>query len=128
MTKSARLGILNLEIVLGRYESISCEEFFCTLCDSGLVEDEMHFVLVCNYFINKSNLLFQDKAPDNTKSWLKGLSVIVNSKLHFFTNPQIFMHFQREITYLYNNSHGKSIFLERETILCCLELIVAGDN
>ena len=45
------LGILKLEIVLGRYEGI--EESFCKLCDSGLVEDEMNFVLVCNYFINE---------------------------------------------------------------------------
>ena len=27
---------------------------------------------------------------------LKGLSVIVNSKFHFFPNPQIFLHIQRE--------------------------------
>ena len=52
MTK-LRLGILNLEVVLGRYEGIPREERFCKLCDSGLVEDEMHFVLVCNYFMNE---------------------------------------------------------------------------
>ena len=38
MTK-LRFGILNLEVVLGRYEEISGEERFCKLCDSGLVED-----------------------------------------------------------------------------------------
>ena len=52
MTK-LRLDILNLEIVLGRYEGIPREERFCKLCNSGLVEDEMYFVLVCNYFINE---------------------------------------------------------------------------
>ena len=52
MTK-LRLGILNLEVVLGRYEGIPREERFCKLCDSGLVEHEMHFVLVCNYFMNE---------------------------------------------------------------------------
>ena len=52
MTK-LRLGISNFEVVLGRYEGIPREERFCKLCDSGLVEDEMHFVLVCNYFINE---------------------------------------------------------------------------
>ena len=52
MTK-LRLGLLNLQIVLGRYEGVPREERFCKLCDSGLVEDEMHFVLVCNYFINE---------------------------------------------------------------------------
>ena len=46
----------------------------------------------------------------------------VHSKLHFFPNPQIFFfHIQ---TYLYNNSLGNSIFLEKETILCCKESII----
>ena len=58
---------------------------------------------------------------------LKGLSVIINSKIHFFPNPPIFFFFfflpiQRE---LHCNSlpiqqfSRNSIFLERETILCC---------
>ena len=34
MTK-LRLGILNLKIVLGRYEGIPHEKRFCKLCDSG---------------------------------------------------------------------------------------------
>ena len=40
-----------------------------------------------------------------------------------FSKPQILFCIFREnftvITYLYNNSLGNSIFLERETILCC---------
>ena len=52
MTK-LRLGLLNLQIVLGRYEGVPREEHVCKLCDSGLIEDEMHFVLVCSYFINE---------------------------------------------------------------------------
>ena len=32
-----------------------------------------------------------------TKCILKGLSVIVHSTLHFFPNPQIFLHNQREL-------------------------------
>ena len=31
------------------------------------------------------------------ESFLKGISVIVNPKLHFFPNPQIFVHIQREL-------------------------------
>ena len=41
--------MLNLEIVFGRYEGIPRQERFCELCDSGLVEDEIHFILVCNH-------------------------------------------------------------------------------
>ena len=63
---------------------------------------------------------------------LKGISAIVHSKLHFFPNPQLFLCiFSKNftvITYLYNNSSGNSILLERETILYCWELIITGDN
>ena len=71
---------------------------------------------------------------------LKGQSVMVYSKLHFFPNPLIFIFFiylfffcifgenSTVITYLYNNFLGNSIFLERETILCWWELISVGNN
>ena len=45
---------------------------------------------------------------------LKALSVILNSKVHFFPNPQIFSIFRENFTvinYLCNNSPGNSIFL-----------------
>ena len=48
-----RLGILNLEITAGRYDGIPREERLCRLCETGSVEDEMHFVLVCNYFVTE---------------------------------------------------------------------------
>ena len=57
---------------------------------------------------------------------LKGLSVIVHSKLHFFSKPPEFFHIFRENptvkTYLCNNSLRNRIFLDRQTILCCWEL------
>ena len=49
-------------------------------------------------------------------SQLKIVSVMVISKLHFFPNPQIFLHIQRELPC--NNlstiqQHSDSIFLEK---------------
>jgi hypothetical protein len=46
-----RIGMLNLEINLGRYEGVPREERLCKVCNSGLIEDEFHFVLVCNYYV-----------------------------------------------------------------------------
>ena len=49
----------------------------------------------------------------------------------FFQTPRLFCIFTENstvITYLYNNSLGNSIFLEREKILCCWEFNIAGDN
>ena len=70
MTK-VRLGISNLEIVLGTYEGIPREERFCKLCYSGLVHDEMHFVLVCNYLFIKHQYFiprFYHEHPSEFKS------------------------------------------------------------
>ena len=56
--------------------------------------------------------------------------MIVNSKLHFFPNPQIFCIFREKFivtAYLYNNFLGKNIFFARETILCRWKLIIAAD-
>ena len=67
-----RLGILNLEIVLGRYEGIPREERFCKLCVSGVAEADMHFVLVCNYFINERQSFiprYFRKHPFEIKIW-----------------------------------------------------------
>ena len=62
MTK-LRLGILNLEMVLGRYEVFHVKNVSCKLCDSGLLEDEMHFVLVCNYFMNERQSFYSQILP-----------------------------------------------------------------
>ena len=63
--------------------------------------------------------------------YLKGLSVIVHSKLYLFPNPQIFLHIQRELHC--NNlpipqlSQKQHIFEKRENSLF-LELNIASDN
>ena len=63
---------------------------------------------------------------------LKGLSVIVHVivhfKLHFFPNPQMLLHIQRQFHCNNLPMQQNSIFLERETILCCWELIITGDD
>ena len=49
----------------------------------------------------------------------------------FFPNPRfccIFRENHTIITCVYNNFLRNSIFLERETILCCWELIITGNN
>ena len=49
----------------------------------------------------------------------------------FYQPPDLFYIFGDKftvITYRYNNSLGNCIFLEREIILCCWKLIIAGNN
>ena len=41
------LGILPLELEIGRYLNIKPEERFCRTCNLNLVEDEFHFLFTC---------------------------------------------------------------------------------
>ncbi len=46
-----RCGVLPLHIEVGRFRNKSVEERICQVCDSQLVEDELHFVCHCNQYI-----------------------------------------------------------------------------
>ena len=63
---------------------------------------------------------------------LKGLSVIVNSKLYFLPNPQIFFFFLcifRENFIAYHTTTlSETAYVWKETILCCWELIIVGNK
>ena len=47
-----RAGILPLEVELGRFRQKPLHERLCTLCDTGEIEDETHFVFRCGYYLN----------------------------------------------------------------------------
>ena len=90
-------------------------------------------------WICQSNFLREDTSLAPCGSWwdlaitrdLKGISVIIHSKLPFFSKPPDLFAYSRKlhvITYLYNNSLGNSTFLKKDTILCCWELIIASDD
>ena len=52
-----RLGILNLEIILGRYyDGIPLFEYFCKLCCSGLVQDKYAFCLSAQLLYKSSGV------------------------------------------------------------------------
>ena len=48
-----RLGILPLHIETGRYIRIKVEDRICSLCDKNKVENELHFLLNCKYYVNE---------------------------------------------------------------------------
>ena len=43
-----KFGILPLKIETDRYQGVPLEERTCKICDSGMVEDEIHFMFQCN--------------------------------------------------------------------------------
>ena len=54
-----RCGVLPLQIELGRFQRIPIDQRICTQCDSGEVEDEMHFLMKYKKYRDR---------PDGTES------------------------------------------------------------
>ena len=45
-----RSGVLPLSIETGRYRNVPACERFCEICNSGVIEDETHFLCMCPMF------------------------------------------------------------------------------
>ena len=54
-----RLGILPLEIEMGRFRNIPSESRMCHFCKNE-IEDKLHFVCVCPAYSNHRNILFNE--------------------------------------------------------------------
>ncbi len=45
---SIRCGTAPLWIETGRFENMNVEEWICRICNTDVIEDEMHFLMSCN--------------------------------------------------------------------------------
>ena len=52
-----RLGILPINIELGRYNNTPREDRLCTVCDKQEVEDEKHLLFSCPVYANERRIL-----------------------------------------------------------------------
>jgi hypothetical protein len=53
-----RLGILPINIEIGRYRSLPIEKRVCTLCDSNTTEDECHVLFHCSKYITERKTIW----------------------------------------------------------------------
>ena len=53
-----RLGILPLEIKVGRFRNMPVENRLCKCCDNNVVENEFHFVCVCVRYADLRTVLY----------------------------------------------------------------------
>ena len=54
-----RVGILPLQVELGRFTNTPLEERTCKICDQDVVENELHFVFDCSYYNVERNLFLR---------------------------------------------------------------------
>ena len=88
-----RLSSHNLEIEMGRYNKPRCipaHQRFCKLCNSGQVEDELHFLLYCHAyhelrtnFIQNINIVDNSVANNLTQDTMYKIMSDEDSKIQF---------------------------------------------
>lgn len=53
-----RIGILPLNIEIGRYYRVDLDDRVCTLCNMNEIEDEIHFLVSCSSYTDIRNIYF----------------------------------------------------------------------
>ncbi len=61
-------GILPLELEIGRYKGVDRENRLCTLCNEGVVEDQIHFAFKCSSY-DHFRLEFYNICNDRIAGW-----------------------------------------------------------
>ena len=81
-----RLGLLHLRIETARFvrPRVPPEQRFCLVCHSGEVEDEVHFLLVCNKLDRQRQTLLSRISDPVYFSNLN-----LNEKLNFLVNDPL---------------------------------------
>lgn len=81
-----RFGVLPLRIETGRFVNLVVEERLCPVCDLGVVEDEIHFILHCPLYTNLRTNLFNSLSVDISLP----LDHVLNA---LFSNYKVFGYF-----------------------------------
>jgi hypothetical protein len=101
-----RCGILPLSIETGRFNAIPVEFRLCTFCDDNVIEDEVHFLLYCEFYKPIRERLFLcarslfadfDNADDTHK-----LRLLMSAELVKNTAAYIFNAMSKRRKTLYN--------------------------
>ncbi len=73
-----RCGVASIRLETGRYENLPEEQCLCPMCDSQVIESEIHLLTKCNLYIDLRTDLFQRASS-------------VNNDLNNFTDTQKFI-------------------------------------
>ncbi len=97
LVSQLRSGILPLAIETGRWRGQKLEERVCQICNSSTVEDEIHFVFLCNvYDLERQNFFSNIKdAPVNWQNFT------YNEKLKLFMNAVNVVNFSKYLSSIY---------------------------
>ena len=67
MLAKFRTGILQLRVETGRFTQMKLEDRTCQICNLNLIEDEIHFLCVCNKYDELRKILFISAAEKHVQ-------------------------------------------------------------
>ena len=103
ITAQLRCGILPLAIETGRWYGVDYNLRHCKLCNSGEVENEEHFVFLCNYFDEERAYLMsyvQQLLPDFSQK-------SINEKFQCLMSKECIVKFSQYVANIYNKRQSK---------------------
>ncbi len=62
---STRCGTAPLRIETGRFENMNVDEWICQICNTDVIEDEMHFLMSCNAHQQERHKLLKGYRTDH---------------------------------------------------------------
>lgn len=93
-----RAGVLPLEIETGRWRAVPAQQRYCKLCNSGHVEDEIHFIFDCEIYTPERLALFE-----NVEQRLPGFRhKSVNEKLKILMSKNVINIFAKFLFDIFN--------------------------
>ena len=96
-----RLGILPICIETGRFRNLDVNERICEVCNIDLVEDEFHFICVCNVYSEYRETLF-NKVENSENMSLEELFVHILKYKPFEVSEYIEKAWYKRKTILFN--------------------------
>ena len=105
-----RCGILPLEIETGRFKDIMLNERICKLCESGCVEDEIHFLCECPNYSKERSVMYSkiyenDVVFDEMDSLDKFVYLMSNNERAVISFLSIAAERRRKSLYCVNSSN-----------------------
>ncbi len=77
-----KLGILPLQLEIGRWKDVALEERYYRLCQSGAIEDEFHFLMFCDKLKDVRTAMYLDLHEKTEVDLYGDKEVVLKELLH----------------------------------------------
>ena len=98
-----RLGILPLEIEIGRYRDIPLSKRICKMCEKNAIEDEIHFLCECQSYKDFRSILYSRASENDENFYTKD---VIDKFVFLMSNHQKYV-----VTFLTNAAFKRTQYI-----------------